>query len=202
MAMKARVVSKGLQKITMPIANSQSALLVLNQLKTNMTNNFVERKMTPYVTPGGMTLAYSYSLRIWLAGSKAKASFLEDERGFRVGSQVKATIKKSRFGSEGRKCEFKILWAGGEVGVQDEESWLDAIKSSPKIVVGGAWYTLIGEGGEERKFQRKNWREELKDPDFKKAILDIIDEEVIVKFDERGGDASQYYDNDEKGEEL
>ena len=38
MAVKARILAKAMSKITIPIANSQSTLLVLNQLKTNITN--------------------------------------------------------------------------------------------------------------------------------------------------------------------
>ena len=33
---------------------------------------------------------------------------------------------------------------------------------------------------------------------FKQRVLDIIDEEVIMKFDKRLGEASQYYDTEEK----
>ena len=71
MAVKARILSKGMSKLTVPIANSQSTFLVLNQLKTNITNNVAEAMTTPYVTPGGKALAYAYSLRIWLTGRKA-----------------------------------------------------------------------------------------------------------------------------------
>ena len=96
--------------------------IVLNQLKTNITNNVAEAMTTPYVTPGGKAMHYAYSLRIWLTKRKAKASFIIDDNGFRVGSEVKVTLKKSRFGTEGRQCTFKILW-GGDVGIKDEESW-------------------------------------------------------------------------------
>ena len=78
---------------------------------------------TPYVTPGGKALSYAYSLRVWLTGRKAKASFVLDEHGYRIGSEVKCTLKKSRFGTQGRQCTFKILW-GGDAYIQDEEGWL------------------------------------------------------------------------------
>ena len=32
------------------------------------------------------------------------------------------------------------------------------------------------------------------DKEFRKAVMDIIDEEVIMRFDKRLGEASQYYD--------
>ena len=95
MAVKPRILSKGMSKLTVPIANSQSTFLVLNQLKTNITSNIAEALTTPYFTPGGKAMHYAYSLRIWLTGRKAKNAFVMDERGFRIGSEVKAKIQKS-----------------------------------------------------------------------------------------------------------
>ena len=97
MAMKARILAKGMSKLTVPIANSQSTFLVLNQLKTNITRSPSEAMTTPYVTPGGKAMIYAYSLRIWLTGRKAKASFVTDDKGFRIGSEVKVKLEKSRF---------------------------------------------------------------------------------------------------------
>ena len=197
MAVKPRVLSKGLQKLVQPIANSRSTLLCLNQLKTNITSNMAEALTTPYFTPGGKALNYSYSLRIWLTGRKAKASFVLDDKGFRIGSEVKVKLEKSRFGTQGRLCAFKILW-GENIGVQDEESWLEAIKSSESISSGGAWYTLKYKDGSSQKFQSSKWTEMLQDEKFKNRIMELMDEEVILKFDSRSGDASTYYNVDEE----
>jgi len=115
MAMKARILAKGLSKLIIPIANSESSFLILNQLKANITRSPSEAMTTPYMTPGGKATIYSYSLRIWLTGRKAKASFVTDDKGFRVGSEVKVKLEKSRFGTQGRQCNFKILW-GNKIG--------------------------------------------------------------------------------------
>ena len=197
MAVKARVLSKGMQKLTVPIANTQSTMLVLNQLKTNITNNIAETLTTPYVTPGGKTLPYTYSLRVWLTSRKAKNSFVTDDKGFRIGSEVKCTLKKSRFGTQGRQCTFKILW-GENIGVQDEESWFEAVKGAPQIESKGAWYTLTYKDGKTEKFQAAKWMDKLKNEKFKNRILEIMDEEVIMKFDTREGNASDFYEIDEE----
>ena len=148
-----------------------------------------------YNTPGGKTMNYSYSTRVWLEGRQAKDSYIYDERGFRIGSEVKATILKSRFGGEGRQCAFKILWSGEKISIQDEESWLDAVKKSPHIKQAGAWYTLVFEDGKERKFQAKQWADLVKnDKDFGKRVLQVMDEEVIKKFQNKEGDASDFYE--------
>ena len=195
MAVKARVLSKGMQKLTVPIANTQSTMLVLNQLKTNITRNIAETLTTPYVTPGGKTLPYTYSLRVWLTSRKAKNSFVTDDKGFRIGSEVKCTLKKSRFGTQGRQCTFKILW-GDKIGIQDEESWLEAVKGSPQIISKGPWYSLVYKDGTNEKFQGAKWMDKLQNEKFRNRILEIMDDEIIMKFDNREGNASDFYEID------
>ena len=202
MAVKARILAKGMSKLTVPIANSQSTFLVLNQLKTNITRSPSEAMTTPYMTPGGKAMIYAYSLRIWLTGRKAKASFITDDKGFRIGSEVKVKLEKSRFGTQGRQCNFKILW-GDAIGVQDEESWFDAIHGSSRLARAGAWFSLLDANGEAvgPKFQASKWTERLQDPEFRNTVMEIMDDEVIMKFDKRIGDAADFYEeNEEKGD--
>ena len=140
---------------------------------------------------------YAYSLRIWLTGRKAKASFVQDENGFRIGSEVKAKLEKSRFGTAGRHCNFKILWGDESIGVQDEESWFDAIQVSDRLLQSGAWFTLVQNDGTEVKFQRKNWINKLNDEKFRQSVLTVMDEDVIMKFKNREGKADDFYDTDD-----
>ncbi len=200
MAVKARILAKGMSKLTVPIANTQSTFLVLNQLKTNITRSPSEAMTTPYMTPGGKAMIYAYSLRVWLTGRKAKASFITDDKGFRVGSEVKVKLEKSRFGTQGRQCNFKILW-GDEIGVQDEESWLEAIKSSEHLKQAGAWYEIVYLDGTTEKFQASKWKDKLESEKFKTRVLEIMDEEVVMKFDNRQGSASDFYDTEMNKEE-
>ena len=200
MAVKPRILSKGLSKLVQPIANSSSTLLVLNQLKTNITSNVAEAMTTPYFTPGGKALNYSYSLRIWLTARKAKASFITDEKGFRIGSEVKAKIEKSRFGTQGRVCTFKIVWGGDDVRICDEESWFEAIKSSEHLTNAGAWFSLHHTDGTVDKFQKTGWLPKLQEDKFRQRVLDLIEEEVILKFENKTGNAADYYTID--GEET
>lgn len=201
MAVKARVLSKGMSKLTVPIANTQSAFLVLNQLKTNIPqgpNARIIAMTTPYITPGGKSMHYVYSLRIWLTGRKAKAAFIVDDSGFRIGSEVKVKLEKSRFGTAGRNCAFKILWGAEDIGVQDKESWLEAIKVSDNLKQAGAWYSLIYPDGTEEKFQSAHWLDKLEDDKFRNRVFEIMDEEIIKKFDNREGDAGDFYDVDKE----
>ena len=202
MAVKPRILSKGMAKLTLPIADNNATLLVLNQLKTNMAARTpAEAMTTPYFTPGGKAMAYAYSLRVWLTARKAKASFIVDDNGYRIGSEVKVKLEKSRFGTAGRTCNFKILWGDEDIGVQDEESWFDAIQVSERLKQSGAWFTLVKNDGSEEKFQRKNWTDKLQKKDFRESVLTIMDEDVIMKFKNREGNAQDFYDSDDPSTE-
>jgi hypothetical protein len=50
----------------------------------------------------------------------------------------------------------------------------------------GAWMKLRGRDGKEFKFQRSHWINKLQEPDFRQAVLDIMDEEIIKKFESEG----------------
>tara|TARA_A100001515_G_scaffold41819_1_gene32972 strand:+ start:693 stop:1787 length:1095 start_codon:yes stop_codon:yes gene_type:complete len=180
MAVKPRIFSKAFPKLTIPLANNQCALLLINQLKTNITTNVAEAMTTPYIAPGGKAIEYFSSLRVWLTGRKSKASYIYDEVGRVVGSEVKATIQKSRFGSLKANCTFKIMWGDG-VGIQDEESWFTAIKLSgtDKLKQSGAWYTIELNNGKSKKFQATNWIMLLQDKVFKESVLEIMDDAVV-----------------------
>ena len=185
MAVKARILAKGMSKLTVPIANTQSTLLVLNQLKTNIASNPAQRiavMTNPYVTPGGKAMHYAYSLRIWLTGRKSKASFIMDGND-RVGYEVQVKLEKSRFGTSGRRCNFKIMFAGKEPGIQDEESWLEPMTGSDSITQAGAWYTLHHKDGTEEKFQSKNWVEKIRsDKKFGNRVKELMNEELVTKY--------------------
>ena len=141
---------------------------------------------------------YVYSLRVWLTGRKAKSAFIEDDSGFRIGSEVKVKLEKSRFGTQGRNCAFKILWGTDKVGIQDQESWLEAIKGSDNLKQAGAWFSLVYKDGTEEKFQSAHWTSKLEDEKFKNRVFEIMDEEIIRKFDTREGSAEDFYDVDKE----
>ena len=197
MAVKARILAKGMSKLTIPLADKQATFIVLNQLKTNIPQGPSARIVamtTPYITPGGKAMHYAYSLRIWLTGRKAKSSFIEDDRGFRIGSEVKVKLEKSRFGTQGRSCAFRILWGTDEIGIRDEESWFDAIKGSDSLTSAGAWYTLSTPDGYVKKFQPSKWTELITtDSEFKSRVVRLMDEEIVQKFDKREGSADAFY---------
>ena len=202
-ATKARILAKAMSKLVIPLADKKATFLVLNQLKTNIPHGPMARQIamtTPYITPGGKAMHYAYSLRIWLTGRKSKAAYVLDDNGFRIGSEVKVKLEKSRFGTQGRTCTFRILWGTESIGVQDEESWFEALKGF--MTVAGSWYTLT-RGEYSKKFQPSKWVETLQnDPEFKQHVIDFMDEVVVQKFDKREGEASDFYEVDAEADKA
>ena len=202
-ATKARILAKAMSKLVIPLADKKATFLVLNQLKTNIPHGPMARQIamtTPYITPGGKAMHYAYSLRIWLTGRKSKAAYVLDDNGFRIGSEVKVKLEKSRFGTQGRTCTFRILWGTESIGVQDEESWFEALKGF--MTVSGSWYTLT-RGEYSKKFQPSRWVETLQnDPEFKQHVIDFMDEVVVQKFDKREGEASDFYEVDAEADKA
>jgi recombination protein RecA len=197
-AVKARVLAKGMSKLIVSLANSQSTLLVLNQLKTNLqvVNPKYATDSEKYVCPGGKSMAYAYSLRIWLTGRKGKSSMILDDKGYRVGNELKARLEKSRFGTAGRTCNFKIMW-GEDIGVKDEDSLFEAIQSSDHLGSAGPWWTLKYEDGTAQKFQASKWGDFMKEKKFNDRVMQLLDEEVVLKFDKRLVEASNFYEEEE-----
>ena len=196
-ATKARILAKAMSKLVIPLADKKATFLVLNQLKTNIPHGPMARQIamtTPYITPGGKAMHYAYSLRIWLTGRKSKAAYVQDENGFRIGSEVKVKLEKSRFGTQGRTCTFRILWGTNPIGVQCTESLFEALKGF--MTVSGSWYTLE-HNGYTKKFQPSKWVETIEaDPEFKQHVLEFMDEVVVQKFENREGSASDFYEVD------
>lgn len=202
---KAAICAKGFPKITQALGRTQSTFLVLNQLRKNTNfNDPVDAKLNPYKTPGGSAVEYFSSLRLWLVKRAGKDTIIRDANNYQVGSEVKTKIKKSRFGTEGRECFFSIVWADNErIGVRNEESIFEAIKSTSAVQQNGAWYSLVdGKTGEVFKFQTKDFVGKMKDePEFKKSVDWALEEFVINKFERKELPANVFYNVDNEKED-
>lgn len=199
---KARIASEAMQQLTVPIGEGSHTLLVLNQLRTRIgttESGATIGKYTPsddkWFTPGGKAMHYAYSLRIWLVRGNAKSTYIENENGYRIGAEVKAKLKKCRFGTEGRECRFKIVWGDdNQLGIRNIDSIFEAIQTSEKLKKSKAWYSLEGF---DVKFQKATFEKKLKeDEEFRKIINEIFEEETIHKFKDKRGNAKAFYNLD------
>lgn len=181
MAIPARIISLGMKRIVNLLAETKSTFVMLNQLKTNIGPTAMSE---PYFTPCGKAIQYGAHLRLFLTSRKAKSHHIFDANENKIGSDLKVDIKKSRFGTEGRKCALKIMWGNG-VRICDEESWLEAIEGSQYYDNRKAWKYLYmdnDKSGEPVKFQAAGWMEKLQDPAFKDRVMWIMKNEMIERF--------------------
>ena len=207
---KAALLAKAFQKVTTPMAQHGSTLIMLNQLKVNIKatseapmNGKYLTDSQKYGTPGGSSPDFFTSVRIWLTKSFAKDSMVYDAKGYQIGSHVRARIEKSRFGTQNRIAEFKILW-GDQVGVMNEESILEAIKGKTEHLETGTWNKLTYADGTVEKWQglEEGFVDLMKTNEkFRNRVMEIFDYEVIQKFDKKLGDAKDFL-NDGKGEDV
>ena len=205
--LQARVISKGMRKITGVIGQNNVTLLCLNQLRTAIGVMHGD----PDVTPGGKSIPYHASIRIKLtSGTQVK-----DKVGNIIGIHVIATVKKNKVAPPFRKCEFDIIFGKGIV---EDEYLFDEVRSYCKssgsvkkddkeinISGEGAWKELVvtsaktGEVILEKKFYKSEFGELLRDEKYRGYILTAIDSALTITsgdaVSEDGADESEGIDD-------
>ena len=62
------------------------------------------------------------------------------------------------------------------------------LKEHKLVKVGGAWYTLTDQNGEEHKFQSKDWEDLItSDDELREHVYKIICDKVILQYKEKLG---------------
>jgi len=147
--LQARLMSKGLRKLTGCVSKSGTCLVFINQLREKIGIAYG----SPETTPGGRALKFYASLRLDI---RRTGAIKEGER--QVGSTVRVKVVKNKCASPFRQAAFEMIFGQG---ISAEGELIDMGESLGVLEKSGAWYSFgeirLGNGREQvRKFLKEN----------------------------------------------
>ncbi|HEU4596678.1 MAG TPA: recombinase RecA [Pyrinomonadaceae bacterium] len=146
--LQARLMSQALRKLTAIVAQSNTCLIFINQIREKIGVMFG----SPETTTGGRALKFYSSVR---ADIRRIGAIKDGDRV--VGNRTKVKIVKNKVAPPFRECEFDIMY--GE-GISREGDVIDLGVAHRAIEKSGAWFSYKGE----RLGQgRENAKQTLKD---------------------------------------
>ena len=146
--LQARLMSQALRKLTAIVAQSNTSLIFINQIREKIGVMFG----SPETTTGGRALKFYSSLRVDI---RRIGAIKDGDRV--VGNRTKVKIVKNKVAPPFRECEFDIMY--GE-GISREGDVLDLGVANRVVEKSGAWFSYKGE----RLGQgRENSKQTLKD---------------------------------------
>lgn len=189
MGLQARMLSRFCRTITAPVAENNVAVIMLNQIRKDLTSYG-----SPSVTSGGGGPKFYCAMRIEVRTSNSKQIKVGSEV---VGTQVTATVTKSKLASPFRKTEFDVLFGKGidaTAGVIEVALGLGIIERT------GNTYTLKFRGSELEPVEEKlavgmpKLKAALDDDEFlfsgiEKAVQSKLHEDVSAELVEGGAPA-------------
>lgn len=188
MGLQARVIAKGMRKITGIIGQNNVTLLCLNQVKDKVGVTFGD----PSFTPGGKAIPFHASVRIRLQGNSPIKK--GDEV---IGIAVTAVIKKNKVARPHRQAEFDIIFGKG---IDESAKLYDLMaknceKDGPfefegksyTVGGGGAWKEFVcsdpktGEVFFEKKFNKGNFTELFNDAQHGPILESMLEKMMVIE---------------------
>ena len=190
--LQARVLGKGLRKITNLIGNKNVLLVLMNQQRMKVGVMYGD----PTTTPGGMAIPYACSVRLRISAGKPI-----EINNQTVGIGVTVKTIKNKISRPFREASFEIHFGKG---VREPEQLFDTlrthcagakdgVKSSDGLKTlylegTSAWKSFrvvnqkTGEVEREVKFYKNEFEDKILNvPEFKPYILDMMDAALIIR---------------------
>jgi recombination protein RecA len=174
---KARLLSTAMRKIAGLISKENVALILTNQIRTNLNAMFGADKST---TSGGKAIPFHATTRMKLAN----LGKIKDAKKNVLGGKILAEIKKSKLGPAFRKCEFDIYYASG---IDKWSSWFKAGQEAGCIVKSGNKWKASFDSEEDKAFSSGEFINKVQsDLAWKDKIYDEIADYYIMKYETKG----------------
>jgi recombination protein RecA len=162
MGSQARLMSQAMRKLIAVIAQSNTCVIFINQIRQKIGVMFG----SPETTTGGIALKFYASVRLDIR----RIGAIKDGEEFK-GNRTRVKVVKNKVGSPFKECEFDIIYGQG---ISREGDILDLAVEKNIVDKSGAWYaykgTKIGQGREKAKDYLKE------NPDTLNEIAGALDE--------------------------
>lgn len=157
----ARLMGKGMRKITPHAGETKTAVVFINQIRDKIGVMYG----SPETTPGGRALRFQASVRV----DMRKRDAMKGSDKEIVGNITHLKTVKNKLAPPARECDVKILY--GE-GISKEDSLLDPAVAAGVLGKSGSWFTYNDENvANGREAMRIHLKEH---PDFTKALTDTL----------------------------
>ena len=158
--MQARLLSKGLRKLTGIVAKSNCIVIFINQLREKVGVMFGN----PEVTTGGRALRFYSSVRIDIRRIESLKT-----GGEVVGNHVRAKVVKNKVAPPFKEAEFDIMFGKG---ISKEGDIIDMAVRYDIINKSGAWFSYKGEKIGQGREKTKDYLRE--NPEVMKEISELV----------------------------
>lgn len=137
---QARMMAKGLRKLTGVIGNSKAVVIFINQLRMKIGNVYGN----PEDTPGGKALKYAASVRLDVRAAASNNIKDPNDAKKSIGLGTTVTVKKNKVAPPQKKAEYRLIWGKG---IDFASSVFQVAKDLGVLVAdSGNAYTVAGTG--------------------------------------------------------
>lgn len=172
MAQTARLLSIGLPKINRSINETNTTLVCINQLRSNIGGYG-----NPEVRMGGKAIDYASSI---ILDTRRREAIGDKENPIGFITQIK--VAKNKTGSPFKSANVELYIGPEQYGIDNFSEIVDIAVENNIILKGGAWYRYTIEGEEQRWQGKQNVVQYLKENYFVfEEIQKLVYETVLKK---------------------